>query len=113
MREPIRIVTGDDLTTLADPGGQTLIADALMADDGLCHRSWISLLAARFLAIPIRREAPLRFDGGLFRYSGCGDRRAALNEPALTGHDGLADVGRQNGLPRERRPWKAAAVLAA
>jgi hypothetical protein len=60
-----------------------------------------------------QREAHLRRDGGRFRYSGCGDRRAALNEPVLTGHDGLADEDRQNGLPRECRPWKAAAVLAA
>lgn len=58
MREPIRIVTGDDLAALADPGGQTLIADALMAYDGLCHRSRISLLAARIQADPIRCEAP-------------------------------------------------------
>ena len=86
---------------LLHPGGQTLIADALMAYD---ERSRISLLAARILAIPIRCEAPLRRDGGLFRHSGCGDRRAALNEPVLTGHEGLADVGRQNGLPRECRP---------
>jgi len=33
--------------------------------------------------------------------------------PALTGRDVMKAEGRKNGMPRERRPWKAAAIRAA